>query len=46
MSTFSPVGSDILERYENIVRTIWKQYTVLGNRRISPNLDSKISKLH
>ena len=31
---FSPVGSDTLKRYENIVRTILKQYTVLRNREI------------
>ena len=35
ISTFSPVGSDILNRYENVVHTIWKQYADSGKREIS-----------
>ena len=43
MSIFSPVGSEILKRYENIVHTFWKQYADSGKREISRSyLDSNI----
>ena len=43
ISIFSPVGSDILKRYENIVHTFWKQYADSGKREISRSyLDSDI----
>ena len=36
----------ILKRYENIVHTIWKQYTVSGNREIARSyLDSNTDNL-
>ena len=35
ISTFSPVGSDILKRYENIVYAFWKQYADSLKRKIS-----------